>query len=185
MFSATASRGPATAPGGSSRSRARARVALSGIWTCCAAELDRPGVGLVDADEDLHQRRLARAVLAHQRVDGAGRDFEVDVVERLDARERLGDARPSGGGRRRPSPASRTLPDDRRPVVGRPGDPHRTRFGGPRAGPPIAVVIGLSRPESGVLGLAVSSEVGHVLRRDELVGDVDEVVGGRSRRWPA
>ena len=57
-----------------------------------AAEFDRPCIGLVHADEDLHQRGLAGAVLAHQGVDGPGTDFEVDVVERLDAREGLGDA---------------------------------------------------------------------------------------------
>ena len=40
----------------------------------------------------VHERRLAGAVLAAQGVDGARPDGEVDVVERGDARERLGDA---------------------------------------------------------------------------------------------
>ena len=46
-------------------------------------------VGPVDAGDDLDQRRLAGAVLAHQRVDLAGPEVERDVVERLDAGEGL------------------------------------------------------------------------------------------------
>ena len=44
------------------------------------------------AGEDLHQRRLARAVLAQQRVHLAGVDLEVDAGERLYARIGLRDA---------------------------------------------------------------------------------------------
>ena len=70
-----------------------------------AGEADRPGrrssivafiVG-IDAGQDLHQRRLAGAVFAHQRVDFAGLQLEVDVAKRGDAAETLGDAAsPSG-----------------------------------------------------------------------------------------
>ena len=51
-----------------------------------------PVVGGLHAGEDLHQRRLAGAVLAHERVDLAGAEVEVDAVERGDAGEALGDA---------------------------------------------------------------------------------------------
>ena len=37
-------------------------------------------VGLVEAVEDVHQRRLARSVLTEQRVDLAAAEVEVDVV---------------------------------------------------------------------------------------------------------
>ena len=53
--------------------------------------LVRPG----QAVEDVHQRRLAGAVLAEQGVDLAGPDVEVDVVVGDDARVALGDARAS------------------------------------------------------------------------------------------
>jgi hypothetical protein len=45
----------------------------------------------VGARQDLHQRRLAGAVLAHQSVDFSGIDREVDAAECLDAEEGLGD----------------------------------------------------------------------------------------------
>jgi hypothetical protein len=50
------------------------------------------GVGTIRAREDFHQRRLARAVLAHQRVDLARIDGQADVVERAHGRERLADS---------------------------------------------------------------------------------------------
>ena len=64
-----------------------------------AADLDRLAVdqdlaariGLVGAGEDLHQGRLAGAVLAHERLHLAAPGLELDVVERLHAGERLGD----------------------------------------------------------------------------------------------
>ena len=43
----------------------------------------------VDAGEDLHQRRFAGAVLAHQRMDFAGQQLEMDIGERLDAGKAL------------------------------------------------------------------------------------------------
>ena len=49
-----------------------------------------PAVGALDAGEDLHQRGLASAVLAHQRVYLARQDGEADAVERAHAGELLG-----------------------------------------------------------------------------------------------
>ena len=43
-------------------------------------EDDAALVGLVDALQDAHQRRLARAVAADDRVDRARRDGEIDAV---------------------------------------------------------------------------------------------------------
>jgi hypothetical protein len=58
-----------------------------------ALVMDLAGIGAVriDAAQNLHQRRLAGAVLTDQRVNLTGLDGDVDVVERLHARERLGD----------------------------------------------------------------------------------------------
>ena len=60
-----------------------------GDFDLLAANADRARVRAVDAGEDLHQRRLAGAVLADQRVDLAGPEIEPGVVEGVDARERL------------------------------------------------------------------------------------------------
>ena len=57
-----------------------------------AVEPDLALVGLVEAVEDVHQRRLARAVLAQQRMHLALPQVEVDVVVGDDAREALRDA---------------------------------------------------------------------------------------------
>jgi hypothetical protein len=56
------------------------------------AEEDLALVRLVHAVEGLHERRLAGAVLADERVDLAGADDEVDVGVRHHAGEPLGDA---------------------------------------------------------------------------------------------
>ena len=48
-------------------------------------------VGVIDAGDDLHQRGLARAVLAHQCVDRAGADLELNIIQRHDAGEFLAD----------------------------------------------------------------------------------------------
>ncbi len=45
----------------------------------------------VDAGQDLHQRRLAGAVLAHERMDFARAQFEAHILERRDAAERFRD----------------------------------------------------------------------------------------------
>ena len=86
---------------------------------CCAAavtlgQLDRlavhehaPRGGLLHAGEDLHQRRLAGAVLADEDVDLAGVDVEGDVVEGGRAREDLGDVLGAHGHALGRSPASR------------------------------------------------------------------------------
>src|SRR5690606_39950332 len=52
-----------------------------------SADGDGPGVDAVDAGEGLDQRRLTGAVLAHERVDLAGEQAELDLVERLDSGE--------------------------------------------------------------------------------------------------
>ena len=63
------------------------RVARRGEADLAAVDGHPPLVGLVDAGDDLDQRRLAGAVLAHQRMDLAGPKVERDAVERLDAGE--------------------------------------------------------------------------------------------------
>ena len=66
-----------------------------------ALPFDRSGVGLDDAVDDLHQRRLAGTVLAQHRVDLAGKHVERDAVVGHHRRVDLGDAvereaRPAG-----------------------------------------------------------------------------------------
>ncbi len=53
---------------------------LSGMRDRLAVDADLAAVGLVEAVEDRHQRRLAGAVLADDAVDGAAPDREVDVA---------------------------------------------------------------------------------------------------------
>ncbi len=48
--------------------------------------------GWVDARKHLHKRGFSGAILAHQRVDFAMLDGEIDVFERVDARKAFGDA---------------------------------------------------------------------------------------------
>ena len=43
---------------------------------------DGAAVGVVDTGQDLDQRRLARPVLADQRVDGARQHGDADIVQR-------------------------------------------------------------------------------------------------------
>jgi hypothetical protein len=52
--------------------------------------LQRPGIRLVHAGQDLHQRRLARAVLADQGVRLPGVQLDRPVGQRLHRAERLG-----------------------------------------------------------------------------------------------
>ena len=61
-------------------------------------EPDVAGVGADHPGQDLHQRRLAGAVLAQQGVHLAAPYVQGHVVERLHARERLGDALQAGRG---------------------------------------------------------------------------------------
>ncbi len=56
-----------------------------------AAPVDLAVVGFVDAGDHLDQCRLAGAVVADQRGNASRRDVEVDVVERGDGTEVLGD----------------------------------------------------------------------------------------------
>ncbi len=65
-----------------------------------AVEQDLALVGLVEPVEDVHQRRLARAVLTQQRVDLPALQLEVDRIVRDQRAEALGDpAQLEGGGR--------------------------------------------------------------------------------------
>ena len=57
-----------------------------------AAQADGAAVRRVNAGDDLHQRRLAGAVLAHQGVDAAGAQPKLHVVQRHDAGKFLTDA---------------------------------------------------------------------------------------------
>ena len=52
---------------------------------------DLPGVGLIDAAQDLHQRRLAGAVLADQADDLATADLDRHALQRVDAGKALVD----------------------------------------------------------------------------------------------
>ena len=69
-----------------------------------AGELDGAGVGLVDAGEHLHERRLAGAVLADQAVHLARQQVEVGLAEHHVPGEGLGDTADAqhrlGGGSR-------------------------------------------------------------------------------------
>ena len=56
-----------------------------------AVDQDLAAVGLVEAVEDVHQGRLAGAVLADDAVDRAGRDDQVDVAVGVDEAEALVD----------------------------------------------------------------------------------------------
>ena len=50
------------------------------------------GAVRIDAAQHLHQRRFAGAVFADDGVDLARADIQIDIVQRLHARKRLGDA---------------------------------------------------------------------------------------------
>ena len=63
--------------GGAGRLGVAGRADRDGL----AVDVDAAGVGGVGAAQDLHQRGLARAVLAHQRVDLPAGDGEVDAFE--------------------------------------------------------------------------------------------------------
>jgi hypothetical protein len=57
-----------------------------------AVEEDRPRVGLIGADEDLHQRAFASAVLPNDGMNLTGHDVEIDRIKDRHAEETLGDA---------------------------------------------------------------------------------------------
>ena len=75
--------------------RGRGRGDLDGL----AVDQDLSGVGLVQAVQDRHQRRLAGAVLAEQRVNLSWHHVEVDPVVGDDRAELLRDS-PQLEGRR-------------------------------------------------------------------------------------
>ncbi len=60
--------------------------------TIPALDPDDPLIGLIVAVEDVHQRRLAGAILADDAVDRAGRDPKVDALVGVDRPEALVDA---------------------------------------------------------------------------------------------
>jgi hypothetical protein len=77
---------------------ARADRALAvGDRSRLAVDEDLARIGLVEAVQDRHQRRLARAVFADDAVDRALRHRDVDVLVRLDRTEGLGNARQFDG----------------------------------------------------------------------------------------
>ena len=102
---------------------------------------EHAGVGRVDAGEQLHERRLAGAVLAHEREHLAEAQLEAHVVERLHAGESLAHAlelEERGGCRgvhraARSGPASRTTPLRRMRLPYGRGSPVRTTSRAARA----------------------------------------------------
>ena len=85
-----------------------------------AVDADLARVGVVEAVEDRHQRRLAGAVLADDAVDRPLLDPEVDVLVGLDRPEALGDADELDG-RGRPRSTVRRAPRRRHRRLRRPG----------------------------------------------------------------
>ena len=57
-----------------------------------AIEQELARIGLVDAGQDLDQGRLARTILAQERMDRAGAQFQGDIGQGHHTRERLADA---------------------------------------------------------------------------------------------
>ncbi len=67
------------------------RIGRTGDRDRRTVEQDLAGIRCREAVQDVHQRRLAGAVLAEQRVDLARPDVEIDPVVCNDARIALGD----------------------------------------------------------------------------------------------
>src|SRR5439155_22743580 len=65
------------------------RVAHAGEADGPTVKADLTGIGRLDAGDDSHQRRFAGAVFADHGEDFAGRDFDVNVVERPHSGEGL------------------------------------------------------------------------------------------------
>src|SRR5690606_19765231 len=70
----------------------RHRLPGTGEADRLVVEQDLALVGVVEAEEHVHERGLAGAVLAEQRVDLAGLDGEADRIVRDEGSEALGDA---------------------------------------------------------------------------------------------
>ena len=136
----------------------RARAGLA-IVHRLAFPADRPGIRLDDAVDDLHQRRLAGAVLAQHRVDLAGQHVEVDAVVGDDAGIGLGDAFELRAVRMRgQSGITRRLPLPRTASVG-PRARRRARRRSRRRWRPR------SRPGSLLrIGDAAAAPIGHMTR---------------------
>ena len=101
MFSATVSASNSEKCWNTMPMPRRARRVGSAIATGWPSPGDLAGVGLQHAVDDLHQRRLAGAVLAQQRVDLARGHFQRDVVVRQHRAVALDDAgEPQQGCRR-------------------------------------------------------------------------------------
>ncbi len=71
-----------------------------------AAQADFPGVGLVDAGDDFHQGRLARAVLAHQRQHRARAHTQLYIGQGDDAGKAFADVEDFQQVRVLPAPAA-------------------------------------------------------------------------------
>jgi len=68
------------------------RIGRTGDPHRLALDENLAGIRRIGAEQHIHQRRLAGAVLAQQPEDFTGRDAEVDSLVRLDGAEALGDA---------------------------------------------------------------------------------------------
>ena len=82
------------------------------------AEIDLPRVARQQSVEDVHQRRLAGAVLAHERVHLARSDVQARIVDRHEVAEGLDDAAHGHkriGHRRPPGPAHPEAADPEAP----------------------------------------------------------------------
>ena len=80
-----------------------------------AVDADLAAVGLIEAVEDRHQRRLAGAVLADDAVDRALGDGQIDILVGVDRPEALVDAHEFDGRRLAHNAAPETgLPDMKR-----------------------------------------------------------------------
>ena len=84
-----------------------------------AEDLDRSLVGDIVAEEDVHQRRLAGAVLAKQRDDLAARELEGDRIVGDQRAEALGDAGEAEDGCERSMAGRRVDEAALLPVAGR------------------------------------------------------------------
>jgi len=71
------------------RDAAQQRVMRGLYVNFLPVEDDRAFVSLVDAEQALHQRGLAGAVLTHQSMHGSRLHVQLDMIQRLDAREAL------------------------------------------------------------------------------------------------
>ena len=85
-----------------------------------AGNEDLAGIALIRPGQDLHERRLAGRVVADQPEDLAGIEHEIDVDQRLDRAERLGDLTHLDDRRRRVLDGLRNGPPPRTRVLGAP-----------------------------------------------------------------